>query len=57
MMAEITRKLAANTRRQFFFVIIITASTRYLVEIFQLQPKPVNARLLFDSKCQVTIHQ
>ena len=35
-MAEITRILAANIRRQFFFVITTTASTRCLVENFQL---------------------
>ena len=35
-MAEITRILAANIRRQFFFVITITASTRCLVQNFQL---------------------
>ena len=35
-MAEITRILAANICRQFFFVITTTASTRCLVENFQL---------------------
>ena len=35
-MAEITRILAANICGQFFFVITITASTRCLVENFQL---------------------
>ena len=35
-MAEITRILAANIPRQFFFVITTTASTRCLVENFQL---------------------
>ena len=35
-MAEITRKLATNTRRQFLFVVINTASTRCLCENFQL---------------------
>ena len=35
-MAEITRILAANIRRQFFFVITTTASTRCLVQNFQL---------------------
>ena len=35
-MAEITRILDANISRQFFFVITITASARYLVENFQL---------------------
>ena len=36
VMAEITRQIAANVRRQFFFVITTTASTRYLVQNFQL---------------------
>ena len=35
-MAEITRIFAANIPRQFFFVITTTASTRCLVENFQL---------------------
>ena len=35
-MAEITRTLAANSYRQFFFVINAAASTRCLVENFQL---------------------
>ena len=35
-MAEIARILAANISRQFFFVILTTASTRYLVENFQI---------------------
>ena len=35
-MAEITRILGANICRQFFFVITTTASTRCLVENFQL---------------------
>ena len=35
-MAEITRKFALNTRRQLFFVIITSASTRCLVENFRL---------------------
>ena len=35
-MAEITRILAANICRQFFFVITTTASTRCLVQNFQL---------------------
>ena len=35
-MAEITRILAANIRRQFFFVITTVASTRCLVQNFQL---------------------
>ena len=36
-MAETTRKLAASTRWQFFFVASTTASTRCLVQNFQLQ--------------------
>ena len=35
-MAEITRILAANICRQFFFVIITTASTHCLVQNFQV---------------------
>ena len=35
-MAEITRTLAANIRRQFFFVITTTVSTHCLVQNFQL---------------------
>ena len=35
-MAEITLILAANIRRQFFFVITTAASTRCLVQNFQL---------------------
>ena len=35
-MAEITRILAANIRRQFFFVITTTASARCLAQSFQL---------------------
>ena len=35
-MAEITRILAPNIRRQFFFVIATTASTRCLVQNFEL---------------------
>ena len=35
-MAEITRILAANIQRQFFFVIVTTASTRCLVQNFEL---------------------
>ena len=35
-MAKITRILAANISRQFFFVINTAASTRCLVENFQL---------------------
>ena len=36
VMAEITRILAANIPTQFFFVITTTASTRCLVQNFQL---------------------
>ena len=36
VIAEITRILAANIRRQIFFVITTTASTRCLVQSFQL---------------------
>ena len=45
-MAEITRILAANIPIQFFFVITTTASTRCLVESFQLicYSQRVNAR-------------
>ena len=35
-MAETTRKLAASTRWQFFFVASTTASTRCLLQNFQL---------------------
>ena len=35
-MVEITRTLAADIRRQFFFVITSTASTHRLVQNFQL---------------------
>ena len=35
-MAEITRTLAANSYRQFFFVITTATSTRCLVQNFQL---------------------
>ena len=35
-MAEVTRILAANIRRQLFFVITTAASTRCLVQNFQL---------------------
>ena len=46
VMAEITRILAANICRQFFFVVTITASTRCLVDNFQLicYSQRVNAR-------------
>ena len=35
-MAEVTRILAVNIRRQFFFIIATAASTRCLVQNFQL---------------------
>ena len=35
-MAEITRKLAANIRRHFFFVITTAVTAHCLVENFQL---------------------
>ena len=46
VMAEITRILAANIYRQFFFVITTKASTRCLVQNFQLIccSQGVNAR-------------
>ena len=45
-MAEITRILAANIPRQFFFVMATAASTRCLVQNFQLisYSQRVNAR-------------
>ena len=51
VMIEITRMLAANIRRQFFFVITTTASTRCLVENFQLIccSQRVNARWQYDN--------
>ena len=44
-MAEITHILGANVRRHFFFVIATAASTRCLVQNFQLicYPQRVNA--------------
>ena len=49
-MAEITRILAANIRRQFFCVITTTASTRCLVQNFQLicYSQLVNATLQYN---------
>ena len=49
-MAEITRILAANIYRQFFFVITPTASTRCLVQNFQLicYSQRVNATLQYN---------
>ena len=49
-MAEITRILAANIRRQFFFVITTTTSTLCLVQI--------SAHFLFaSSECHITIRR
>ena len=50
-MAEITRTLAANIRRQFLFVVTTTASTRYLVQNFQLTcySQRVNAMSLYNN--------
>ena len=56
-MAKITRKLAANICRQFFFVINTAASSRCLVENFQLicHSQRVNATLQYkdsdSSRC------
>ena len=49
-MADITRKLAANTRRQFFFVITNIVSTRCLIENFELicYSQRVNATWQYD---------
>ena len=49
-MAEITRILTANIRKQFFFVITTTASTRCLVQNFQLicYSQQVNARAQYN---------
>ena len=52
-MAKITRILAANSPRQFFFVINTTASTRCWVENFQL----INYLLFTASKCHVRIQR
>ena len=51
VMAEITRILAANIPRQFFFVMITAASTRCLVQNFQLicYSQRVNATSQYDS--------
>ena len=35
-MVETTRKLAASTYKQFFFIIVATATTRWLLGNFQL---------------------
>ena len=49
-MAEITRILAANIHRQFFFVVTTTASTHCLVQNFQLicYSQQVNATSQYD---------
>ena len=50
LMAEITRILTANIRRQFFFVITTTASIRCLAKF--------STNLLFAAiKCHVTIQR
>ena len=57
VIAEITRIFAANSCRQFFFVITTTASTRCLVQNFQLicYSQQVNATSQYNhsgsSKC------
>ena len=50
VMAEITRILAANICRQFFFVMTTTVSTRCLVENFQLicYSQQINATLQYN---------
>ena len=45
-MAEITRMLVANIRRQFFFAFATTASTRCLVQNFEL--KATSHSTIFD---------
>ena len=50
-MAEITRILAANIHRQFFFVINTTASTHCLVENFQVICR------FAASECHITIQR
>ena len=50
-MAEITRILAVNIRRQFFFVINTTPSTRCLVQNF------LTDLLFATSKCHVKIQR
>ena len=63
VMAKITLILAANIPRQFFFVITTTASTRCLVQNFQLicYSQRVNATSQYNdsgsSKCHVTIQR
>ena len=53
-MAEITRILAANILRQFFFVITTVASTRCLVQNFQLicYSQRVNATSKYNEQWQ-----
>ena len=50
-MEEITRKLAANTRSQFFFVITTRASTRRLVENFQIicYSQRINGKMQYNN--------
>ena len=50
VMVEVTHILAANICRQFFFVITTTASTRCLVQNFQLiyYSQRVNAMLQYN---------
>ena len=52
-MAEITRMLAANIRRQFFFVITTIASTRFLVHNFQLKADFVSSQKPLAASQQV----
>ena len=49
-MAEITRTLAANIRRQFFFVVTTTAITHCFVQNFQLicYSQRINATPQYD---------
>ena len=55
-MAEITRTLAANSRRQFFFVITTTAITRCLVQNCQLicYSQQVNATSQYNDSSSST---
>ena len=52
-MAEITHILAANIRRQFFFVVTTTASTHCLVKNFELicYLQRANATSQYDDSC------
>ena len=54
VMAKITRILAANICRQFFYVITAAASARYLVENFQLicYSQRVNATSQYNDNVQ-----